>query len=164
MPSLRETVVTLCFRSSFGIVQFADNVLEIFQKSRQLKPWAKEAGGQLFCRFAEGKVLVEWATRPGQGDKRSRYFFWPNRPKEQKDINGQFEQGLHYIGDWHTHPEPIPKPSGEDIGKMQAIYRESIHSLKYMILVVVGREKIPEGLWVGFIFRKSTVKATPLIE
>jgi len=125
--------------------------LEIFKKNRQLKPWAKETGGQLFCHFEEEKVIVEQATKPRYGFKSGRYYFWLNREKEQKEIYGQFEQSLHYIGDWHTHPESYPKPSIEDIRKMQAIYRESTHSLKYMILVVVGKEKLPEGLWVGIV-------------
>jgi integrative and conjugative element protein (TIGR02256 family) len=163
MHRLWEIAVSLWFSNSLVIVHFSDNVLDVFQRSRQLKPWAKEAGGQLFCLFEEGKVLIEGATRPGHGDKRSRYSFWPNRSKEQKDINGQFEQGLHYIGDWHTHPERIPNPSGEDIRKMQAVYRESIHCLKYMILVIVGQEKLPTGLWVGYVSHNSVVGEALLI-
>ena len=152
--------MNLCFLSPYGIVQFDDNVLKVFQKSRQLRPWAKEAGGQLFCRLAEGKMLIELATRPGVCDKRARYSFWPNRKKEQREINGQFEEGLHYIGDWHTHPESIPKPSEEDIRKMQAIYRESSHCLSHMVLVVIGQEKIPRGLWIGFVDHKSVIEVT----
>jgi len=155
MPGLRESTVSLIFHNSHGIVQFDDNVLEVFQKSRQLRPWKREAGGQLFCRFAEEKMLIEGATTPGFGDKRGRYSFWPSRKKEQREIDGQFEKGLHYIGDWHTHPENIPQPSGEDILKMQAIYRESIHRLRWMILVIVGKEKIPAGLWVGIVDRED---------
>jgi integrative and conjugative element protein (TIGR02256 family) len=159
MPHLRENAVSLCFRHSLGIVQFEDHVLDVFQESRQLNPWSRESGGQLFCRFSGEKLLIEHATKPGDGDKRSRYSFWPNRKKEQGDINSQFEQNLHYIGDWHTHPESMPKPSGDDIRKMQAIYRKSIHSLSCMILVVVGKEKIPEGLWVGIIDHEDVFEA-----
>lgn len=154
--------MSLCFRGYHGIVQLDDNVLEVFQKSRQLRPWAKEAGGQLFCRFAKGIMMIERATRPGVGDKRGRYSFWPLRKKEQKEIDCQFEKGLHYIGDWHTHPESIPKPSGEDIRKMQAIYRESIHCLRYMVLVIVGKEKTPTGLWVGIISHEDVFELSEI--
>ena len=71
----------------------------------------------------------------------------------------QFSSGLHYIGDWHTHPEDIPEPSGVDINKMQAIFRKSDHQLKGMLLVVVGRGTAPDGLWVGIVTDHDAVQA-----
>jgi integrative and conjugative element protein (TIGR02256 family) len=62
-----------------------------------------------------------------------------------------FEQGLHYVGDWHTHPEPIPHPSATDTAEILDIFRCSKHELAAMLLVIVGQSTFPKGLFVGAV-------------
>lgn len=45
---------------------------------------------------------------------------------------------------------------------MQAIYRESIHCLRYMVLVIVGKEKTPTGLWVGIISHEDVFELSEI--
>ena len=36
-----------------------------------------------------------------------------------------FQEGLLFIGDWHTHPERIPSPSRSDLQSIRNIYNGS---------------------------------------
>jgi proteasome lid subunit RPN8/RPN11 len=56
---------------------------------------------------------------------------------------------LHYVGDWHTHPELRPYPSPPDDHSIAECVRKSSHDLNGFVLVVVGRLEPPGGLTVG---------------
>lgn len=91
------------------------------------------------------------ATLTKGKSKRSRYGFWPDRAVEIDDIQLMFKQGLHYVGDWHTHPEVKPSPSTIDNSKILDIFHQSTHELDRMLMVIVGLSTFPEGLFVGAV-------------
>ena len=130
-------------------VTFASEVLELFEQHKQLSEKSLEAGGQLFARFNATDVVISKATGLRNGDKRGRYLFWPNRKKEQNEIKELFGEGYHYVGDWHTHPEPVPTPSNTDLVNILECYNQSKHDLKYFIMVIVGTAPFPDGLHVS---------------
>lgn len=130
-------------------IRFEEGVIACFDRHRQIKSSDAEAGGQLFARYGDGEVLICKATGPKENDKRGRFFFFPNRKSERAEILKNHEDGLHFIGDWHTHPEVIPKPSSDDFASIQNCYRESKHSLKYFIMVIIGTSEFPQGLSVS---------------
>ncbi len=72
-----------------------------------------------------------------------------NQRADQREINAEFEKGLHYLGDWHTHPVTIPTPSPMDYQTFQSRFRKSTHELHAMLMVIVGTNPFPGGLWVG---------------
>ncbi len=59
------------------------------------------------------------------------------------------ERNLHYLGDWHTHPEPVPVPSKRDLKSINECARKSTHGLSGFILIVVGTAPSPQGLHVS---------------
>lgn len=124
-------------------------VLEHFEKHQQLRWWQREAGGQLFAHLALPDILVEEATGPRPSDWRTRYAYHPSRRAEQREIARRHARGLHFIGDWHTHPEPIPKPSGRDVESMHELVTKSVHSFNGFVLVIVGTAPLPDGLFVS---------------
>ncbi len=130
-------------------IRFEDSVISCFDRHRQIRSSDSEAGGQLFARYSDGEVLVCKATGPKENDKRGRFFFLPNRKSERAEIIKSHEDGLHFIGDWHTHPESIPRPSGEDLSSISDCYRQSAHSLKYFVMVIVGTASFPQGISVS---------------
>jgi integrative and conjugative element protein (TIGR02256 family) len=73
----------------------------------------------------------------------------PDRRAEQKEIRERHTRGLHYVGDWHTHPSPKPTPSSLDYLSMQDMVRASAHRLNGFVLIVVGTLSAPEGLHVS---------------
>lgn len=134
------------------------HVLAIFREYTQDSFFKREAGGQLFGYFDSRKLIIDLATTPKKGDQRSRFSFLPNRPKEQKEIDEKFSEGLHYLGDWHTHPQNIPAPSRSDIRSIEECTRESIHELDGFIMIIVGNDSYPGGLYVSFSDGRRTRK------
>ena len=127
----------------------SDAVLAHIESRRQLTPGSTEAGGQLFARIDGSCIIIERATGPRLSDRRSPFSFIPNRIAERREIKRLFKEGLHYAGDWHTHPERRPKPSGTDAGSFRDMFRKSRHQLAGFVMVIVGTDAPPAGLFVG---------------
>lgn len=142
----------LSFRSgpSGQVVSLSPRVLDVFRRHQQHHFWQPEAGGQLFAEIREPPLLVVSATEPKVRDFRARFSFVPHRPTEQREIDEQFSVGLHYVGDWHTHPQDTPLPSDRDVNSINEMVRLSTHNLSGFLLVIVGRRPFPGGLFVGF--------------
>jgi integrative and conjugative element protein (TIGR02256 family) len=128
---------------------FTKPVTDRFIAYRQTRWWHREAGGQLFARFELPDIIVLEATGPRRSDRRTRYTYYPNRKAEQREISERHRNGLHFIGDWHTHPVDIPTPSADDAGSMAELVTRSKHSLNAFVLVIVGRADFPKGLSVS---------------
>lgn len=130
-------------------VEFAPEALAAMLRHRQTGWLSKEAGGQMFARLSPTRWRIEVTTGPRRGDQRGRFHFWPDRKAEQEEINRFFEQGLEFVGDWHTHPEEVPRPSASDIVSAENIVRESTHHLPGILMCIVGRRQPPAGLWLS---------------
>ena len=131
-------------------IVFNTEVLAHFDRYRQTSCWKREAGGQLFSVISEKQWQIVKATGPRLSDFRRRFQFFPDHIAEQSEINELFNSGLHYVGDWHTHPEARPKPSQLDLSSMTETVRNSIHQLPGFLMVISGTEDCPAGLWVSF--------------
>lgn len=125
------------------------NVLDHFVKWRQLGPKMPEAGGQLFGEVEGQSIKVKLATGPRRSDRRGRFFFIADRLAERREISTMHKSGLHYFGDWHTHPQSIPTPSGTDLSSMADLFARSKHELKALLMVIVGTAGFPDGLHVS---------------
>ena len=130
-------------------LEFSPQVLAHFAINRQTRFWQREAGGQLFARFSDEGVHVVEATGPRPTDRRSRLRYEPDRRAEQNEIDVRFPQGLHFVGDWHTHPEVMPTPSDVDVQSTSDGVRRSSHCLHAFVMVIVGRGSFPESLYVS---------------
>jgi integrative and conjugative element protein (TIGR02256 family) len=131
--------------TSGEVILLTPAVLRRFRLNRQ-QWWQAEAGGQLFASIASKEIKIVEATGPRWNDKRCRYSFRSDRLADQKEIEQRFERGLHYVGDWHTHPQVFPHPSGRDRVTMQSRVLASKHSLNGFIFVIIGRAPPPHGI------------------
>lgn len=127
------------------------SVLAHFEKMRQSSVQHKEAGGQLFGTFHDSTISITHATGPYPRDKRTRFRFTPCRIQEQTDIDTFFQQGCHFLGNWHTHPELIPRPSDIDISNTQQRFSRSVHQLLAFTMIIVGTAPFPFGLSVSLV-------------
>ena len=151
-------VIIYSIKNSDQTLIFTDTVLSHFHCHRQLKIQSKEAGGQLFARFDGPVIQIERATGPRPTDRRGRRIFVPNRLAERREIKRMFKEELYYVGDWHTHPEPQPMPSGKDIGSFQDMFRKSRHGLASFVMVIVGTASFPKSLFVGLCTSEGLVE------
>jgi len=143
------------------IYEFDHSCISTFEKHKQKSFFSREIGGQLFAKFTETKLVIEMVTVTKGKSRRSRFGFWPDRATERRDIQALFEQGLHYVGDWHTHPENHPTPSVADTIKIADIFRCSRHELDNLLIVIVGLAPFPKGLFVGSVTQNGITKLTP---
>lgn len=127
----------------------SDSVLEHFVRNRQMRWYHKEAGGQVFASIEGYTIVIECVTGPRKTDRRCRSFYHPDRQAEQREIVDHFANGLHFVGDWHTHPEDAPSPSRLDRRTIKECFRKSRHFLNAFALIIVGRAGPPEGLYVA---------------
>jgi len=132
---------------------FSDKVLLHFAQHQQRKRRDVEAGGQLFARLTPFEVFIEEATGPRLSDHRARMSYVPDRLAERAEIREKFSEGLHYVGDWHTHPERNAKPSSIDKATIADCTQKSSHELQGFILAVVGYGQLPECLHVSLYLR-----------
>lgn len=134
--------------SSGQSLAFRADVLRHFEKHRQVRWYHREAGGQLFARIGTDVIEVSEATGPRLSDLRGRTRYVPDRNAEQSEIEARFQLGLHYVGDWHTHPTRHPVPSHVDLTSIQECVVRSTHDLNGFIHVIVGTAAVPDGICV----------------
>ncbi len=130
---------------------------------RQLLPENPEVGGQLFGIFEKDRVRVSLATGPRHGDQGSRFSFFPRRSQENAEIKRCFRMGLHYLGDWHTHPECNPSPSSIDLASMVDCFRKSKHQLSHFIMLIVGQDELPNHWWVSAHDAGRAIRLKPIV-
>lgn len=134
--------------TSGEVLIFSASVLRHLEKYRQRKWWQLEAGGLLFARFDGKRILIEDVSGPRGSDIRTRWSYWPSRRAEQLEIDERYTRGLHYIGDWHSHAECVPTPSGRDCRTMASRVQESRHELAGFVFAIIGLAPLPTGLTV----------------
>ncbi len=125
---------------------------------RQLNDKQEESGGQLFAYIDRYNVNIIKATGPNKLDKRGRFSFLPSIFYQRQEIQHFYCKGLHYVGDWHTHPEVFPKPSRIDIYSMQKAFQKSQHDLQWFIMIIVGQDNSLDGLSVNLINHTECIR------
>ena len=141
------------FRSQTSelVVWLGPRVLRVLRNSAQTQPRSPERGGQVFGDFDGTLVRCRVATRDGLHTRRARTSLVVDREHERREIGVMFDRGLHFIGTWHTHPEPAPVPSSTDEETCIDQFRRSQHNLRRMLLVVVGTGIGADGIWLGTV-------------
>lgn len=111
-----------------------------------------EAGGVLLGQIKNNNIYLIRVTVPNKFDKASRFGF--ERNKEIAQILADYEfinsdKKTVYVGEWHTHPEDFPTPSGQDINMIKDQLRLSKHIEPYLFLLIQGRKDIYVGVYDG---------------
>jgi integrative and conjugative element protein (TIGR02256 family) len=127
---------------------FMPPVLETFANFRQIRK-EPEGGGLLFAEFEFPIIRISAVTTPHRTDRRWRMLFLPNRILQRRMIKDLFKKGYHFVGEWHTHPEPNPTPSSLDLTSMRDAFLKSNHELNCFIMVIVGNRADKLILWVS---------------
>ncbi len=94
-------------------IRFEPTVVEFLENHRQRNWFANERAGQLFGAIDGNVVTVVEATGPRRGDRANHISYYIDRKAAQREIDERYEKGLHYIGDWHTHPQKTPGTSDD---------------------------------------------------
>lgn len=113
--------------------------------------FSREAGGLIlgFIDIETNGLLSELITKPCRGDKRWRYGFYRGDGHQEKVSAWHRETDGRgtMIGLWHSHPEPIPHPSGTDWNDLDNTLRSATYNGPGLVYLIVGTEYI--GCWFG---------------
>lgn len=128
----------------------------------QKRWWSQEAVGQLYsANLTSDTIRVDAVTK-----LRS---IWSSRTGVRLDIPAVnrervdfFQKGLHCLGFWHSHPEPIPNPSQEDIAMAAEHAFVSRDLFSGIVFIIIGTTPTPEGLGVWVHDGSSLWQALPL--
>ena len=126
------------------LLHFSESTLETFCQHVQASDTDCEAGGLLLGSVHGAHMHIEQATVPTVWDKRFRYLF-ERMPFVHEAIalaRWTASQGaVRYLGEWHTHPEDHPHPSGLDRlewSRLSAKRRDK----RPMLAIIVGRKSL----------------------
>lgn len=130
------------------VVALNDITLAFFRDHRQQR-WKRERGGQLFADVLKSNRvnIVEATLTPGLWHK--PFGYKPDINLQQLEIKNKYTQGLHYVGDWHSHPQVQPVPSSQDEIYMRDLVRLSKGNLRYFITAIIGTGSQPQGLYLA---------------
>lgn len=113
------------------------NELDLF---KQIRTDQFEAGGILLGLRRGPHLEVVAATQPMRGDKRTRTSFLRRDPEHFRIAEKIWRNSggtIGYIGEWHTHPEPRPTPSGIDTSQWRRIL---FAEQQQTVFIIVGTE------------------------
>lgn len=131
-----------------GFILIEGSALDVIAGYLQDDPKKTEAGG-IFIGYRRGHHLhVVDATSPQPLDQRSRYQFSRLDPEHQRIALNRWEESGHqldYLGEWHTHPEHKPTPSGLDGAEWKKLYQRSNQPLLFLIAGITGNRWLSLG-------------------
>lgn len=126
------------------LLHFSESTLETFCQHIQASSTDCEAGGLLLGSVHGAHMLIEQVTVPTVWDKRFRYLFerMPLGHNAIAHLRWTISKGtVRYLGEWHTHPEDHPNPSGLDRLEWSLLSEKRLDK-RPMLAVIVGRKSI----------------------
>ncbi|WP_437604308.1 Mov34/MPN/PAD-1 family protein [Sorangium sp. So ce590] len=137
-------------------------MVERLASYQQLRAKDLEAGGVLLGRHLRESPhkVVDEVTEPMQGDRRSRYHFTRGKVNHQRRIDEAWESSRGtcvYLGEWHTHPEPVPNPSPVDLNDWHRRLRTDQFDSDTLYFIIVGTSAI--RAWEG---HRESLTISPL--
>lgn len=111
---------------------------------RQISDSSPESAGVLIGERRDIHIVITDLSEPSQWDIRSRFMVDRISKHHQTAIDNAFKKSNGewlYLGEWHTHPEDMPKPSMMDYTS----WHKNLKSELPMIMIIAGRTHF----WVG---------------
>ncbi|WP_409287429.1 Mov34/MPN/PAD-1 family protein [Pseudomonas guariconensis] len=99
-----------------------------------------ETGGILIGKYSsDGSIaLISEITSHSKDSISSSVTFQRGIIGLKELLAERWNEGSHYIGEWHYHPGGSPEPSDPDIRAMRSIATNSKYSCREPILVILG--------------------------
>jgi integrative and conjugative element protein (TIGR02256 family) len=133
-----ERRVTFWDDTALLAIEIREPAIKKLLRHRQHNARTSERGGQLFGATTPDRFVVLEATGARRGDAATPTSYVIDRKAAQSEIDARYPHGLHFVGDWHTHPVESPSPSSRDVRSMRNLYRTSRHGMGALMMLIVG--------------------------
>jgi proteasome lid subunit RPN8/RPN11 len=144
------TASTLTYKlpGALWCVQFSAVALRTLRAHVQRKPGSRESVGQLYSRdLTTDCIVIEEATvLTPTWAAWARVQFDPRRAAAERVT--KFENALHCVGIWHSHPERVPSPSDEDKALARDHAVAASGQLTGLVFAIIGSRSEPDSLKV----------------
>lgn len=142
-----ETITDLLYSDDTGKFKLPRSIISQLRQFAQVEKIQGEAGGLLLGRLVvgSGDTVVDEITTPQPTDWSSRFRFRRGSQGHQQILNDRWQQSdgtCNYLGEWHTHPEPVPQPSGRDTHSWQKQLKTLPADRHELYFVIVGTVSI----------------------
>lgn len=119
-------------------IDFASEAVGTMLAAAQTGTTCPERFGQLFTRDLQtSRVVVSLATEvQAKHARRTKVVFDLEHMASQR--SALYDKGWHFVGLWHTHPEPCPEPSHTDALLAKDHAEAAGQILAGMIFLIVG--------------------------
>lgn len=141
-PSAEEVAHLWRFAERDCLVRVPDEVLGVL-RGLAAEAAPRETGGTLVGHYSKDSrvafVVKALEANAGARRKRTRFF----RPPD--DVDGQLtkvyresEGRVHYLGEWHTHPQVDANPSSTDIETLRGLARSRSVATDTPFMIIMG--------------------------
>ena len=142
--------MTIFFRPRGGLAKLAKPAEKLMRAYAAGAKGAEEAGGVLLGRLVSDSndIVIDAATEPGPKDKRTLFSFLRSKAGHQQQVNRSWTKSggtQIYLGGWHSHPQPDPTPSGQDIKDWVTAVKHAKYEQDSLLFSIVGFERL--RLW-----------------
>jgi integrative and conjugative element protein (TIGR02256 family) len=151
----------MILRSGIRLVDIADEVVEIIEGFSLPAENDREAGGILIGSYRGPHVEILHCTTPLPADRRHWNMFDRSDPGHREEAMRRWQDSgrtMTFVGEWHTHPEPVPSPSFLDRSTWKRIARR--HKIGPLVFVIRGTS----GWWWSIMQQKALSSLSPLPE
>lgn len=124
-----------------------DKKVSVFFKNYQDNgDFKTESGGIIIgvLHPAQNEIYLTDISTPQPTDKRSSTSFIRTEKGHQQIMNDLWEESNYtklYLGEWHTHNQNIPIPSGVDLRNWKTISQRN-HISERLFFIIVGKKEI----------------------
>ena len=133
-------------------VVLSETIFSVFKNYIQDELHKNESGGLLLGAIVGNTIYVSKASIPSKFDKATRTSFHRDKDIAQIIVDYEFENSggkMFYVGEWHTHPEDYPTPSGQDRKMTIEQYNKSRLSQPFSLMIIQGKKGVYLALYDG---------------
>ncbi|WP_299336781.1 Mov34/MPN/PAD-1 family protein [uncultured Psychroserpens sp.] len=125
-----------------------------------LKHYPNEIGGFILGKYAEENkkaIIIECVVATNY--KNSPISFKHKVDYETKEffVRKFNEDNLHYIGEWHTHPDSNSRYSSTDFNALQRVANNNTSNIENPILLILGFSKKGLNDYSFYVIEKNKI-------
>lgn len=142
LPDGMEALNGCRFRSADGriTVTVTPEALRTMLGYGRASSWQNETGGILLGQYEDDyrTAAVLDVTGPPAGSSWGRTWFSRGGGNLDTLLEKRWQEGIYYLGEWHTHPHGSTTPSSDDLRTMRSIAAKPSYACPEPILLILS--------------------------